>query len=136
MELPENPADRFAGVQGWAVVGASNDPKKFGNRIYRALRDSGYRVWPVNRHEAVIEGDRAYPNLAALPEVPSVVNFVIPPRASLEVAREAIDLGVRALWFQPGAENVEAAREARLAGLVVIEDCILVRRRRPMPSEG
>ncbi len=47
-------ADHYAELPVWAVVGASNARHKYGNRIYRTLREAGYRVYAVNRHQAII----------------------------------------------------------------------------------
>ncbi len=123
-------AESYALEPSWAVVGASNDASKFGNRIYRTLRSAGYRVRAVNLREREVEGDPAFPNLVALPEVPTVINLVIPPPATLEVVEQAIEVGVSAVWFQPGSENPQAAQLALEHGLDVIEDCILVRHQR------
>ncbi len=124
-----SPADRYASEPSWAVVGASNDPGKFGNRIYITLRSVGYRVRAVNVRESQVAGDEAFSSLVELPEVPTVVNLVVPPSVAPEVVRDAIAIGARAIWFQPGAENREAAALAREHGLEVIEDCILRRYR-------
>ena len=110
----------------WAVVGASNDRSKYGNRVYRTLRSAGYTVYAVNQRESQVEGDMAYSNLARLPQIPTVVNMVIPPQNALPVVQEAASLGVKALWFQPGAENPTAIQWAKTQGMDVIEDCILV----------
>ncbi|MBP7962258.1 MAG: CoA-binding protein [Caldilineaceae bacterium] len=110
----------------WAVVGASNDRRKYGNRIYRTLRSAGYTVYAINDHESQVEGDTAYARLADLPQIPTVVDMVIPPWNAQSVVEEAVTLGVKALWFQPGAENPAAIRWAKEQGLDVIEDCILV----------
>ena len=123
-------AERYALERSWAVVGASRDARKFGNRIYKTLRAAGYHVRAVNHHESKIEGDLAFARLTDLPEIPTVVNFVIPPHAALPVVKEAIEIGVRAIWFQPGAENAEAKNLALEHGLDVIEDCILIRQQR------
>jgi hypothetical protein len=118
---------QYANEPLWAVVGASNERYKYGNRIYRTLREAGYRVYPVNDHQSTIEGDRAYRTLSELPEVPTVVDMVVPPEKAPAVVEEAKRLGVRAVWFQPGSENLKAMRWARDNGLDVIQDCILVR---------
>lgn len=114
----------------WAVVGASNDRFKFGNRIFRALRESGYRVYAVNPNVSQVEGEPAYPSLAALPERPEVVNFVVPPPVTEQVVEAAAALGLERLWFQPGAESQRAIDRCAELGLgCVHHDCILVRRR-------
>jgi len=116
----------YASQPVWAVVGASNDRRKYGNRIYRTLRSTGYTVYAINDHEPQVEGDAAYARLADLPQIPTVVDMVIPPQNALPVVEEAASLGVKALWFQPGAENPQAIRWAREQGIDVIEDCILI----------
>jgi uncharacterized protein len=117
---------QYANEPVWAVVGASNERYKYGNRIYRTLRGAGYKVYAVNHRENTIEGDRAYPTLSDLPEVPAVVDMVVPPENAPQVVEEAKRLGVRAVWFQPGSENHKAIRWAKEQGLDVIQDCILV----------
>jgi uncharacterized protein len=107
-------------------VGASNNPRKFGNRIYRTLRTAGYTVYPVNSRESEVEGDTAYASLLDLPQPPTVVDMVVPPYLALEVVQQAKEAGAKAIWFQPGAEDAEAIRWAKANGLDVVEDCILV----------
>ncbi len=114
----------------WAVVGASTSPAKWGNRIYRALKASGYRVYPVNHRAKTIDGDPCYPSLASLPERPGVVDVVVPPKIGLRVAEEAAAAGIARIWFQPGAESSENVAYAQSLGLNVIHDaCALVERR-------
>ena len=96
----------------WAVVGASNDNAKYGNRIYLKLREAGYTVYPVNRREQMIEGDKAYSSLTDLPEPPAVVNMVVPPLEAPLVVENARAAGAQAIWFQPGAESASAAQWA------------------------
>lgn len=116
----------YAAQPVWAVVGASNDRTKYGNRIYRTLRNAGYTVYPVNRREEQVEGDSAYATLADLPQVPTVVDLVIPPAAAMPVVETAHAVGAKAIWFQPGSEDADAIRWAREQGMDVIESCILV----------
>ena len=110
----------------WAVVGASNDRAKYGNRIYLKLKEAGYTVYPVNRREQLIEGDTAYTSLTGLPEPPAVINMVVPPPEAPAVVEQARAAGAQAIWFQPGAESPSAAQWAQDHGLDVIEACILV----------
>jgi uncharacterized protein len=121
-----NLIQKYANEPVWAVVGASNNPRKFGNRIYRTLRTAGYTVYPVNSRESEVEGDTAYASLLDLPQPPTVVDMVVPPYLALEVVQQAKEAGAKAIWFQPGAEDAEAIRWAKANGLDVVEDCILV----------
>lgn len=118
--------ETYANEPVWAVVGASNDRRKFGNRIYRTLRSAGYTVYPVNPREETIEGDQAYKWVNQLPEPPTVVNMVIPPRYALSTVKQAKEAGAQAVWFQPGAEDDEAIHWAKENGMDVVENCILV----------
>ncbi len=121
----------------WAVVGASNNKAKYGNRIYLKLREAGYRVYPVNRREQLIQGDTAYSSLTDLPEPPAVINMVVPPHEAPAVVEQAKAAGAQAIWFQPGAESPAAAQWAQDHGLDVIEACILVQLAlMPRPEEA
>jgi uncharacterized protein len=114
----------------WAVVGASNDTAKFGNRIYRDLRSAGYTVYAINPNETTVEGDPAFPSLADLPEVPAVVDIVVPSWIGQRIAREAADAGIQYFWLQPGAESDELIECAESLGLEVIHNaCAMVEKR-------
>tara|TARA_B100001750_G_scaffold95208_1_gene75084 strand:+ start:42 stop:425 length:384 start_codon:yes stop_codon:yes gene_type:complete len=114
-----------------ALVGASNNRQKFGNRIYRDLRSKGYHVIPVNPKDRQIEGDRAYASIGIMEELPDIVNFVVPPPVAMKVAQEAVELGIEHLWFQPGSESDEL--ETWLKGTngikYLINSCIMVKTR-------
>ena len=111
-----------------ALVGASNNRQKFGNRIYRDLRSKGYHVIPVNPKDRQIEGDRAYASIGIMEELPDIVNFVVPPLVTMKVAQEAVELGIEHLWFQPGSESDEL--ETWLKGTngikYLVNSCIMV----------
>ena len=62
-----------------ALIGASNDRNKYGNKIYRDLRNKGYNVTPINPKEDKIEGDRAYTSVEEMEKLPDITNFVVPP---------------------------------------------------------
>ena len=115
----------------YAVVGASNDRAKYGNKVLRAYQSKGWKVYPVNPREKEVEGLEAYPNLASLPEKPRGVSIITPPPVTERVVVEAADAGARFVWMQPGAESPEAIRIAREHGLEVIGDgsCFLVETR-------
>ena len=120
----------FVGRRVWALVGVSANPTKFGHRIYRDLRRAGYRVYAVNPHETEILGDRVYPNLAALPERPEVVDLVVPPSISETIVTKAKAAGIRRIWMQPGAESPQAIEFCRASGIeVVVHACAMVEKR-------
>ncbi|MEC9332491.1 MAG: CoA-binding protein [Candidatus Thermoplasmatota archaeon] len=114
-----------------ALIGASNDRHKFGNKIYRDLRSKGYDIVPVNPKDKQIEGDRAYTSIGMMEELPDIVNFVVPPPVAMKVAQEAVELGIEHLWFQPGSESNEL--ETWLEGTkginYLVNSCIMVETR-------
>ena len=112
----------------YAVVGASNDRAKFGNRVLRAYKHKGWKVYPVNPREAVVEELQAYPALASIPEKVRGVSIITPPPVTERIVAEAAEAGAKFVWMQPGAESPEAIRIAREKGLEVIADgtCFLV----------
>ncbi len=91
-----------------AVVGATDNPSKYGSVIYRDLKRKGYTVFPVNPNRAEVDGDRAYPSLDELPVAPSIVNIVVPPAVTMNVLAESLALGFMNVWLQPGAESPQA----------------------------
>jgi len=90
-----------------AVVGASKNPRKYGNIIVKDLKSKGFEVYPVNPKYDEIEGLKCYKSVKDLPKDVDVIVFVLPPQIGLQVAKEAIDAGFKRLWFQPGAESEE-----------------------------
>lgn len=110
-----------------AVVGATDDPMKYGSVIYRDLKAKGYRVVPVNPNRATVGGDVAHPRLGALPEPPDVINFVVPPDQTLAVLQEAKALGYTTVWIQPGASSPAVADYLEDGGFVYLANaCIMV----------
>jgi predicted CoA-binding protein len=90
-----------------AIIGATDNPTKYGNRIYRDLKDKGYRVFPVNPTRDTVDGDPVYADLADLPEIPDIVTYVVPPQRTLRLLKRAKELGHMRAWVQPGAENAD-----------------------------
>ena len=90
-----------------ALIGASNDKNKYGNKIYRDLRNKGYNVIPINPKEEMIEGDKAYRSIEEMEILPDIANFVVPPSIAMKIAKHIAELGIKYLWFQPGSESEE-----------------------------
>jgi predicted CoA-binding protein len=76
----------------------------------------------------MIEGAKAYANLADAPRPIEALSIVTPPEVTRAIVAQAVAIGVRCVWMQPGAEDAEGSRIARDAGLCVIDDgsCVLV----------
>ena len=90
-----------------ALIGASNDKNKYGNKIYRDLRNKGYHVIPINPKEELIEGDKAYSSIEEMETIPDIANFVVPPPVAIKIAQHITELGIKYLLFQPGSESEE-----------------------------
>ena len=110
-----------------AVIGATDSKWKYGGRIYCDLKAKGYDVWPVNPNRETVDGDRAYPDLAAVPAEIDVVDVVVPSDVGMTIVDQMAELGLDLIWLQPGAESPELIDHAKEAGLEVIHHrCIMV----------
>ena len=122
-----------------AVVGASDDPRKYGAVIYRDLKRKGYRVYPVNPGRDTVDGDTAYPTVADLPVAPDIIDLVVPAAVGIEVVNQALDVGYDRIWVQPGAESPELLSLLQEAEAeYTAHECIMVRSRAagPSPASG
>ena len=126
--MTTDPRQAFLNFSTFAVAGASRNRDKYGNIVLLALRTSGRSVYAINPAASQIEGESAYQNIASIPVPIDAISIVTPPDVSRTIVRDAMQAGVKAIWFQPGAEAFDVSRLAREAGLVVIDDgsCILV----------
>ena len=110
-----------------ALVGASNSPKKYGNKILLDLLGKGHIVFPINKNENQIEGLKSYKKVSDLPLIPSIINFVIPPFEGIEVTKDLVEKGYDNFWYQPGAESVEISNFLENNKKNFIDDkCIMV----------
>ena len=110
-----------------AILGASADRAKFGNKAVRAYAQAGYQVFPVNPKESAIEGWPAFASLADVPIQELVrVSVYLPPKTGLQVLPEIAQKNVGDVWFNPGAESREILAKAGELGLNVIAGCSIV----------
>ena len=113
-----------------ALVGASNDPKKYGNKILLDLVSKGYNVAPINSKEDTIAGIKSYKNILDLKEPPSIINFVVPPSIGLQITKELVKNNLDNYWYQPGAESEEISSFLKANKKNFIDDkCIMVETR-------
>ncbi|KAI8357074.1 CoA-binding protein, partial [Mortierella sp. GBAus27b] len=115
----------------FAVVGASTNRAKFGNKVLRWYVENGYsNVVPVNPKEQSIESLACAPNLSSLPDSPAEyhVSIITPPSVTKSVLEEAHKNGIKKVWLQPDVESPEALDYANQVGLQVIAGgpCVLV----------
>lgn len=103
-----------------AVVGASTTEGKPGHDIPKYLRSQGYRLVPVNPRGGEVLGEHSYASLRDIDVPVDVVNVFRPPAEAEDIARQAVAIGAKTLWFQPGTHSDEAVALAREAGLTVV----------------
>lgn len=114
-----------------AIVGMSDQPHRDSYWIGEFLINQGYTVYPVNPRIRSVFGLKAYPDLRSVPENIDIVDVFRNPFFAKQIVRDSIAVGAKAVWFQLGAEDAEAAKMGRDAGLEVITGlCIAVEYRR------
>ena len=106
-----------------AVVGCSKDPGKDAHTVPAYMQAHGYRIIPVNPTATEILGEKAYPNLAAVPDSYDLVDIFRPSDQLEPIVDEAIRAGkAKVIWMQTGIVDEAAAARARSAGMQVVMD--------------
>jgi uncharacterized protein len=100
-----------------AVIGASSNRRKYGNKALRAFRAQGFTVIPINPHETVVEGERAYPSVLDYPGTIDEATIYVPPHIGATLMRDIAQKGIKTVWLNPGADGPEAIASAKAAGL-------------------
>jgi predicted CoA-binding protein len=109
-----------------AILGASSERRKFGNKSVRAHVAAGWNVFPVNPKESEVEGLPAYAALADIPEPIQRISVYLPPPVSLAKLPEIAAAGAREVWFNPGAADAAVLAEAKRLGIPAIDGCSIV----------
>jgi predicted CoA-binding protein len=109
-----------------AVVGASSDRGKFGNKALRAFKAEGYIVVPVNPNEAEVEGMKTYPTVLDVPQPIDMATVYVPPEIGITLLPQFEQKGIAEIWMNPGAESDELLAEARRRKLNVIAACSII----------
>ena len=112
----------------FAVVGASRDPEKWGNRVYHSLKRHGYTVYAVNPNAESIDGEPVYPLLDNVPGQVDCAVTVVQPEVTFEIVRTAARLEIPYVWMQPGSESEPAINESQAVGIQAVYGgpCIMV----------
>ncbi len=112
-------------VHNVAVLGLSPNPARPSFRVAQGMQGFGYRIIPVRPMVAEVLGEKAYPDLESLPELPDIVDVFRASEHVPAIVENCIRLGVRKLWLQEGVINEAAALRATEAGITVVMDlCI------------
>jgi len=109
-----------------AIIGASNNRTKFGNKAVRAFVRQGYTVFPVNPKETEIEGLATFRSVREVPVRPEKISVYLPPPLVQQVLPEIAARGCDELWLNPGTESKDVLTQARQLGLNVIQACSIV----------
>ncbi len=109
-----------------AVIGASSDPRKFGNRAVRAYRRQGYIVVPINPTEPQIEGLKTYASVLDVLEPIEIATFYVPPDIGMTVMPEVARKRIPEVWLNPGAESDELIQLARSLDIEPIVACSII----------
>ncbi|HEX6211775.1 MAG TPA: CoA-binding protein [Methylomirabilota bacterium] len=109
-----------------AIIGASNDRRKFGNKALRAFRHQGYTVYPINPHADHVEGVPAFRSVLDVPGEIDMATMYVPPRVGAQVVGELAAKGIREVWFNPGSATRDLVDRARGLGLEPIEACSII----------
>ncbi|MCA9377142.1 CoA-binding protein [Candidatus Nomurabacteria bacterium] len=110
----------------YAIVGASNDVSKYGYKVLKNLKDSGFHVIPVNLKEDKILDLPVSHSLSEIEPKPDVVVTVVPPTVTMDIVKQVVDLGIGSVWMQPGSESDEAIAYCEENGVSVISGaCIM-----------
>ena len=110
-----------------AIIGASSDRRKFGNKAVRAYAAKGFEVFPIHPTASEIEGHKAYRSVMAVPaDALDRASLYLPPALGLQVLDEIARKGVAELWVNPGAESDELFEKAERLGINTIFACSIV----------
>jgi predicted CoA-binding protein len=109
-----------------AVIGASADRRKFGNKALRAFMQAGYRTIPITPNHAQVEGQRAYATVMDVPDAIDMATVYVPPAIGEQLLEGFLAKGITEVWFNPGAATSALIGRARALGLRPIEACSII----------
>ena len=109
-----------------AVVGASNDRRKFGNKALRAFKAEGHTVLPINPHETQVEGIRAFASVLDVPGTIDMATVYVQPDVAMRLLPEFEEKQIGEIWINPGAESDELMEEASRRKLNAIFACSII----------
>ena len=109
-----------------AVIGASSNPRKFGNRAVRAFLRQGYTVVPINPNQPKVEGLMTYASVLDVPTHIDMATFYVPPNVGAKVMPEVARKKIPEVWLNPGAESEALIRLARSLDIEPIVACSII----------
>lgn len=109
-----------------AVIGASTNRDKFGNKAVRAFRQAGFLVVPITPMHDEVEGLKAYPSVLDVPDPIDMATVYLPPEVGERVLEDIARKGIAEVWFNPGAWSASLIAKARGLGIRPIQACSIV----------
>jgi len=109
-----------------AVIGASSNRDKFGNKALRAFAHKGYTVYPINPTEAEVEGLKAYASVLDVPGPIDMATIYVPAAVGVAVMDDLVKKGIPEVWLNPGADRREVVEKARAVGLKTVLHCSII----------
>jgi predicted CoA-binding protein len=109
-----------------AVIGASSNREKFGNKALRAFAQRGYTVIPINPSEREVEGHRAYQSVLDVPGAIDLATVYVAPPVGVRVMDDLAQKGVPEVWLNPGADDRSVVEKARSLGLKTVRQCSII----------
>jgi predicted CoA-binding protein len=110
-----------------AVIGASNNRRKFGNIAVRAFQKAGYHVIPITPSASEVEGLRAYASVLDVAETIDLATVYVRPEVGEQVIEQIAEKGIREVWLNPGAGSPAIVARARALGIRPVEGCSIIR---------
>lgn len=120
----------FSSKNTIAIVGASNNPDKYGHKVLADLQSAGWHLIPINPKAEIILGLKTYPSILQVTEKIDAVVFVTKPEVTEQVLLEVKQLGIKDVWFQPGAASGAVIAFCKSNDINYINDaCIMVQKK-------
>ena len=109
-----------------AVIGASSDRRKFGNKALRAFQQNGYRVLAINPNETEVEGHRTFASVLDVPDAIDMATVYVPADVGVRIMDDLAKKKVPQIWLNPGADEPQVVARARELGLKVTTACSII----------
>ena len=109
-----------------AVIGASTDRSKYGNKAVRAFVNHGDQVVPINPSEPEVEGLKAYRSVLDVPGQIDMATFYVPPKVGETLIEEVAKKRIPEVWLNPGADSDSLADRARALNIQAVRACSIV----------
>lgn len=109
----------------WAVAGVTARKERFGYKIWKNLKEHGYKAYGVNPNYDQIEDEKIYHSLVDIPEKIEVLDMVVSPNIAMKTLDDAKEAGIEYIWFQPGSFNDEVIEKAKeMEFKILYNDCV------------